>query len=161
MRPTILLILLILSSSLMAQSHKLPWADNCVRVVTLKGDLKLSNSYTQYNWFGGMWAEIEQLMATLMKKERVQISLEYLNYRSGNLVTNIGEYAADCNSFTTDESDDPEVAALHEKSQAGTLTLDDFKGPKWIHMIQPIDTEEANCLALSHKNGVLAGCADL
>ncbi len=161
MKTLIPMLMLVFSALTYAEELKLPWADKCVRVVTLGPDLKLVNSYSQYKWFGGSWGEVEAEMGILMNRPNLQISLEYLNYRAGNHVTNVAEYAADCNAFPTNENDDPEVKELSDKSEAGTLTLNDFKGPKWLHMIQPIDTEEANCLAISKKNGVLAGCADI
>jgi hypothetical protein len=77
--------------------------------------------------------------------------------RMGYQVLAQAEYG-DCKTFAPD---DEEMTLLRKKSEEGTISNADFKGPRWIHMVQPIDTEEANCLALSKVNGVLGGCNDL
>ncbi len=140
------------------EGPQLPWADKCARIVSYRGTPKLYNGFSQYNWIGPVWADIEVLMAELLGKPKVQISFEYVNYRSGDEITSNASYAPGCNDFP---EDDDELKSLNEKSRAGTLIASDFKGPRWLHLIQPIDRDEVNCLALSKINGKLGGCGDL
>lgn len=160
MKKLLLIVLLGVSAQAFAQAVKIPWTDKCVRLTSLKPDMKIVNTYSEYAWVRAMWAEVAAQMGEHMKIPNLEISLEYLNYRTGFLVTNTAEYASGCNDFPADEEMDEELASLHKKADAGTLHPNDFKGARWIHLIQPMDAEEANCLALSKTNGVYAGCAD-
>lgn len=137
---------------------ELPWTKNCARVLSF-GDGQLANSYTEYSWVSSVWKDIEELMAPLFNKEKIKISFEYLQYRTGYEILSQAEYFPTC-EVDPNHQDDAEVERLFEKSEAGTLNESDFRGPRWIHVIQAFDTEEANCLTLSKVNGVVGGCAD-
>ncbi len=153
----LLLGLLSITPTVFAQNLELPWSDRCARVVAFGGG-DLSNGFTEYSWVSSVWKEVENLMAPLFGKETIKISFEYLQYRTGFSVLSQAEYAADCNAFPEDTDED--MLTIFAKAEARTLTEADFRGPKWIHTVQPMDTEEANCLTLSKINGVVAGCAD-
>ena len=156
---TILLILLSLSSiSLYAQEY--PWPDGlpCGRHIGLSYKNKLVMGITQHNWYARTFKEFTDQMAIHLGKPDMKLSFDWIQYREGFKVMGDVEYAVDCQSF---KPMDEEVRELMKKSDAGTLTKEDFKGGRWIHQIQPIDREEANCMALSKINGVYGGCGDI
>lgn len=158
MKTFILAFLTTLSLSAFAQSYPWPEGLKCGRHVGMNIDGKLLDSYTQYSWYAGPWREVVDNMAILLNKPGLKLSFEYLQYRSGYQIMKDVDYAAECSQFPELESD---VQELMELQKTRPLVKDDFKGPKWIHMVNAIDTEEANCLAMSKKNGKLAGCGDI
>lgn len=156
-------LLLALSLSILSfQSfaQNIPWPDGlkCGRHIGMNIDGRFHDSFTQYNWYGVAWREYIADLAILMKKPDIKMSFEYLQYRAGYQVMKAVDYAEDCNQMP--DLDD-ETKALMELQKTRKLTLDDFKGPTWIHMVSGIDVEEANCLAMSKKDGKLAGCGDI
>ncbi len=144
----------------MAQSVLWPEGLPCVRVGGLTEKGTYEEGVTQYAWFGRTFREIEAYVAELQGKpiEKTQLSFNYLQYRMGYRVLSQAEYAADCLS---DFPEDEELAMIREKSKTRSLTVDDFKGPRWLHVVQAIDKEEVNCLAISKVNGKLGGCNDI
>lgn len=154
-----LLLLSILSLMPQAFAQGLLWPDKCAKVISLKAEGNLAPSIAQHEWIKPGWYEIEALIAEQLKVPSVKISLEYVNYRSGDEIVSHAEYAPDCFKGPFREDDD-KLKALYAKSKAQTLTKDDFTGPKWIHLVQAMDREEVNCLALSKVDGKLGGCAD-
>lgn len=155
-----LIVALIAVFSLQSFAQSIPWPDGqkCARHVGMNIDGKFLDSYTQYNWFAVAWREYIADLASHMNKPDIRMSFEYLQYRAGYKVMKDVDYAAECQDFP---ELDEESKALKELQKTRKLTLDDFKGPTWIHMVGAIDVEEANCLAMSKKNGKTAGCADL
>lgn len=155
-----LIVALIAVFSLQSFAQSIPWPDGqkCGRHVGMNIDGKFLDSYTQYNWFAVPWREYIADLASHMNKPDIRMSFEYLQYRAGYKVMKDVDYAPECQEFT---ELDEESKALKELQKTRILTLDDFKGPTWIHMVSAIDVEEANCLALSKKNGKTAGCADV
>jgi hypothetical protein len=152
-------LLLVMFFSVISQAYaqKLPWANTCGRVISFKESGILQPSINQHAWITTGWHEIEVQLAEHMRKPGLEVSMEYVNYRAGDLVMTQAEYAPDCKSF---KEDDEKTKALFAKSQAGTLTRDDLKGPRWIHLMQAMNKIEDNCLALSKVNGLYSGCAD-
>lgn len=154
-----LLFLALLLLPVLAHAQKLPWPEGmpCAQVAGLDHKDKYTDPITARALIGSVFAEIEAMIAQLQGKPSVEISFEYIQMRQGFQVMAQATYG-DCKTFA---EDDEEQTELRRKSNEGTLTADDFKGPRWLHMVQPIDSEEANCLALSKVNGVLGGCNDL
>lgn len=155
-----IIVALIAVFSLQSIAQSIPWPDGqkCGRHVGLNIDGKFLDSYTQYNWYAVAWREYIADLAAHMSKPDIRMSFEYLQYRAGYQVMKDVDYAPECQEFTELDS---ESKALLELQKTRKLKLDDFKGPTWIHMVSAIDVEEANCLAMSKKNGKTAGCADL
>lgn len=158
MKKFILLALTLCSLSSFAQS--LPWPDSmlCARHLGLNNNGKLVDNSTQYNWYAVAWKDVITDMGTLLNKPNLKLSFDYIQYRTGYQLMKEVDYATDCNSF---EEVDTEVKELFELQKTRPLTKEDFKTPRWIHMVNPLDTEEVNCLAMSKKNGKLFGCGDL
>lgn len=142
-----------------SHAQSLPWPDGmpCAQVAGLDADDRFNDPITARALMGNTFKEMEEMIAQLQGKPSVKISFEYIQMRMGYQVLAQAKYF-DCKTY---DADDEETAALRKKSKEGTLSKADFKGPRWIHMVQAIDTEEANCLAISKVNGVLGGCNDL
>lgn len=158
MKNLILLALILLPTLAFAQ--KLPWPEGlpCAQIKGLDPDNRFVSPISARALMGNTFKEIEEMIAIMQGKPKVEISFEYLQYRYGYQVIASAKYYPDCKTF--DQYDEEELRFL-QMSHEKTLTKKDFKGPKWIHMVQAIDTEEANCLAISKVNGVLGGCNDL
>lgn len=156
----LIIALMTLITTQVALAQSLPWPDGmkCGRHIGVNIDGKFLDSYTQYNWYAVAWREVVQMMGEHMKNPNLKLSFEYLQYRAGYKIMANVDYAADCDQF---EELDSEVLALKELQKTRKLTKEDFKGSRWIHMINGIDTEETNCLALSKKDGKYAGCGDV
>lgn len=159
MKKFILILLSLMSLNSFAQTYPWPEGVKCGRHIGMNIDGKLIEAFTQYNWYSTAWREIIADMAILMNKPDLKLSFEYMQYRAGyRIMKDTVDHAADCNQMP---DADTEIVELKKKSDAGTLTKDDFKGPRWIHTLQAIDVEEANCMAMSKKAGKLAGCGDV
>lgn len=160
MKMLLLLALTLLTVQNFAFAQRLPWPEGglCAKVRGLDPDDKFREPITALAFMGSTFKEIEEYIAILQGKPSVKISFEYVQYRFGYQVIANAEYSSDCQTF---EEDTEEIRTLKEKSDKGTLSSKDFKGPRWIHAVQAIDTEEVNCLAISKTNGVLRGCNDL
>ncbi len=158
MKKLILFALILLPA--LAHAQKLPWpvGFQCAQVKGLTSDDKYQDPITARALMGNTFKEMEEMIAILQGKPSVEISFEYLQYRYGFQVMANAKYYPDCQTF---DDDNEEEAKFRKMSEEGTLSKKEFKGRKWIHMVQPIDTEEANCLAISKVNGVLGGCNDL
>lgn len=159
---TLLILVMLGLSALASAQQALPWpaGQTCGRMFSLTYDNQFKDAYTKYEWYGYVFRENEVLMAQLMGYEKVKMSMEWLQFREGMRVMEQTEYAPDCDDFPS-RTEDKAVQDLLAKQEAGTLTKADFKGPRWIHPVQAIDTEEVNCLAMSKINGVLGGCGDV
>jgi hypothetical protein len=160
MKKFILLALALFSMSSMAQSVLWPEGLPCVRVGGLTEKGTYEEGVTQYAWFGRTFKEIEAYVAELQGKpaEQTKLSFNYLQYRFGYRVLSVAEYSADCLNFP---GEDAELQEIRKKSETRSLTPADFKGPRWLHVVQAIDKEEVNCLAISKINGKLQGCNDI
>lgn len=155
-----ILLTLLTLFSLQSFAQSIPWPDGmkCGRHVGMNIDGRFLDSYTQYNWYSVAWREYIADLAVLMKNPNIRMSFEYLQYRAGYQIMKNVEYAEDCNQFGELDDETKELLALQKTRP---LTKDDFKGPTWIHMVSGIDVEEANCLAMSKKDGKVAGCGDV
>ena len=160
MKKFILVILALFSFSSFAQSVLWPEGLPCVRVGGLTEKGTYEQGITQYAWFGRTFREIEGYVAELQGKplEQTKLSFNYLQYRMGYRVLSVAEYAADCNELP---GDDDEMKIIRAKSEKMELTANDFKGPRWLHVVQALDKDEVNCLAISKINGKLQGCNDI
>ena len=161
MKKLTFVLLAFFSLSSFAQSVLWPEGLPCVRVGGLTERGTYEEGISQYAWFGRTFREIEAYVAELQGKpiEQTKLSFNYLQYRMGYLVLSQAQYAPDCISGFGE--DDEEMKMIRAKSAKGVLTIDDFKGPRWLHVVQAMDKEEVNCLAISKVNGKLAGCNDI
>jgi hypothetical protein len=157
-----LILMILLSTSAMAAGiiKPGPWKNDWGRLVYVNSDanVTLSETYTNYGFMGRTFNEWEVLVAQMLGRPSVKISPEYVWYTMGARIVAPTMYAKTPNELA---ENDEELERLFEKSKAGTLTDKDFSGPRWIHLIQPIDREETNCLKLSKINGVPGGCGDV
>ncbi|MES2528869.1 MAG: hypothetical protein V4598_17415 [Bdellovibrionota bacterium] len=156
------LTLSLISMTTFAQTVTWPEGLPCVKVGGFAADTgRYEEGVTKYEWFGRTFKETEGYIAEITGRppEQIKLSFNYLQYRFGYHIMAQAEYAADCNSFPSDS--DPEMQEIRKKSNAGTLKAEDFKGPRWLHVIQAIDKAEVNCLAISKINGKLQGCNDI
>lgn len=154
------LTLTLFSVTTFAQTVTWPEGLPCVKVGGFI-DGRYQEGVTKYAWFGPTFRETEEYISVITGKplDQVKLSFNYLQYRHGFTIMGLADYSEDCNSFPTDV--DPELDLIKEKSNAGTLKASDFKGPRWLHVIQAIDKAEINCLAISKINGKLQGCNDI
>ncbi len=150
----------IMSLSVFSQSVTWPEGLPCVRVGGLTDTNRYEEGVSQYAWFGRTFKETEGYIADITGRpaSEIKLSFNYLQYRFGYKIMSQAEYAADCNSLPPA---DEEMKMIKAKSDAGTLKPEDFKGPRWLHVVQAIDKEEVNCLAISKINGKLQGCNDI
>lgn len=158
MKKLILILMSLISFNSFAQS--LPWPDGvkCGRHVGMNIDGKLISNFTQYNWYAVAWKEVVDGMAILLNKPDLKLSFEYLQYRSGYQIMTAVDYSDDCFNFPEHDQEVLDLLALQEKRP---LTSEDFKTPRWVHMVNAIDVEEVNCLAMSKVNGKYSGCGDI
>ena len=161
MKKFIFVILALFSLSSFAQTVTWPEGLPCVRVGGLTDKGTYEQGVTQYSWFARTFREIEGFVAELQGKplEQTKLSWNYIQYRMGYRVMSQAEYASDC--MVGFPPDDEEMQMIRAKSEKGELTVDDFKGPRWLHVVQAMDKEEVNCLAISKINGKLQGCNDI
>lgn len=159
MKKTLLILLTFFSLSSFAQTY--PWPDGapCARHVGMNIDGKLTQAFTQYNWYSTAWRETIDMMAELLNKPGMKLSFEYMQYRAGyRIMKREVDHGVDCNTIA---DFDEETAALMKLQEERPLTPDDFTGSNWIHTLQALDREEVNCLAMSKINGRLNGCGDV
>lgn len=159
MKKLLLVALALFSMSSMAQSILWPEGLPCVKVGGLTDKGTYEEGVSKYAWFGKTFREVEGYVAEIQGKpaDQVKLSFNYVQYRFGYRVMSVAEYSADCNFAPDDE----EMRLIRKKSETNSLKPEDFKGPKWLHVIQALDKEEVNCLAISKINGKLQGCADI
>lgn len=159
MKKLLLIALTLVSMSSMAQSVLWPEGLPCVKVGGLTEKGTYEEGVSKYAWFGRTFKEVEGYVAEIQGKpaDQVKLSFNYVQYRFGYRVMSVAEYSEDCNFGP----DDAEMQAIRKKSETGSLKPDDFIGPKWLHVIQALDKEEVNCLAISKINNKLQGCADI
>jgi hypothetical protein len=138
-------------------AQEVPWSGTCARLYVLTSKRELVTQTSQYGWMGS-WGEVEQGLAILAGKPSVKVSFEFVQTRYGHLVISAAEYASDCNSFP---ADDAEILALKEKSRTKTLKQDDFTGPRWLHLVKAIDSQEDQCVSYNRLAGKWSGCGDL
>jgi len=144
--------------SLTALAQELPWSDKCARIYVLNSKKELQVQSYQYSWYGGMWRELEGVLAQIAGRAVLPVSYEFIQTRDGHLAISHAEYAADCQSFPPA---DAEIVRLQEKSRAKTLTLEDLKGNRWVHLVKPIDLEEERCVSYGKINNRWQGCGDV
>lgn len=160
MKKSILILLSLVSLSSFA-AQDLPWPEGlpCGRHTGLTLDGELNAPITQYNWYQRTFQEQIDMMAVLLGKPGMKLSFEYIQYRFGYQVMKRDiDYATDCQHLPEQDED---TKRLLELQKTRPLTKEDFKGPNWIHMVNALDKEEVNCLAMSKINGVIAGCGDV
>lgn len=138
-------------------AQEAPWSGTCARLYILTAHRELITQTSQYNWMGS-WGELEQGLAVLAGRPSVKVSYEFVQTRYGHLVISAAEYAPDCQSFP---ADDAEILMLKAKSAAKTLKQDDFKGPRWLHLVKAIDSEEDQCVSYNRVAGRWSGCGDM
>lgn len=155
------LLLTLLTISSFAQAQSLPWSEAYAMPIVLKQDNKFQMPVYNYTLFGGAFKEIEGYIAEIQGKPAgsVKITPEYIEYRFGRPV--IYRHTMYSSKPVTDIQLNAEVQDAYKKAAEGTLKKEDLKGPNWIHLIQSIDVEEVNCLAISRKEGKSSGCADI
>ena len=160
MKKLLLLVIFLTTSAIAGVMKPGPWSNDWGRLVyvNLAEDTVLLNTYTHYGFMGRTFAEWEALVAQMLGKPSVKISPEYVWYTMGAKIVSPTMYAKTQEEL---QENDPELEVLFQKSKEGTLTEKDLTGPRWIHLIQPIDKEEASCLKLSKINGVPGGCGDV
>lgn len=154
------LTLTLFSVTSFAQSVLWPEGLPCVKVGGFM-DGRYTEGLTKYAWFARTFKETEVYISEITGKpaDQIKLSFNYLQYRFGYQILSLADYSADCNSFPSDN--DPDLLEIKRKSEEGTLKAEDFKGPKFLHVIQPIDKAEVNCLAISKINGKTQGCNDI
>ena len=161
MKKLLLLTLLALSAFAQAQSQSLPWADQWAMPIVLKDTGKFQMPVYNYVLLQSAFNEVEGFIEEIQGKPAgtVKISPEYIEYRFGDQVIyrNTIYVSVPNAAYVLPE----EVKVAFQLSKEGKLKKEDLKGPNWIHMIQAIDVEEVNCLAISRKNGKSSGCADI
>lgn len=151
LRLTLLFLICTIWQSAFAETP--PWPENFVRLYTLKTERVLKGSISGYtSGFRETAEHLTQLMGTPVSK----ISPEFVQMTSGDLVIGQPDYSS---SFDFPEVGQ-EVASMLERSATGKLSLDEFQGPRWIHMIKPIDDEEEACLWIVKNDGRYTGCGD-
>ncbi len=155
MPKALLLSLLLAPAAAMAQ--ELPWPASCAKVHSLTSQRRLVTREFTHSSIAMPWREREVGLAAVAGKPRVRVSPEYAEAQDGRLVVGQAIYSADCRF----PPDDPEIIALRAKSAAGTLTPADFRGPRWVHLVKPIDEEEERCVQLHQARGRWSGCGDV
>ncbi len=145
-----------------AFAAELPWSNEWARTISIKKvagtKLKLQYGFTKKAFLGNTFAEMNALIAKLTGDPKAFITPEYLNFYMGYEAIGFTDYAKDQGDFVIDE----ELQAIQAKSDAGTLVKEDFKNNRrWIHIVNAIDKEEINCIAISVIAGVTAGCGDV
>jgi hypothetical protein len=160
MKKFILIALSLFSLSSFAQTVLWPEGLPFVRVGGLSMDGKYEEGISAYALFGRAFSEIEDYVSVLQGKPRdqVKLSFNYVQYRQGYHVMSMAEYVAKPQDFA---ADDEELAEIRKKGERGELTRADFKGSRWLHVVQALDKDEVNCLAISKVNGKLGGCNDI
>lgn len=113
-----------------------------------------------YNHAGlSVYRPMEQQLERLFNMPRVKVSPDFIHYRNGYSVMYAKTpYASNPGSFP---QRDEELQRMYALSEAGQLTRDMLKGPNWIHVVSPLDEEEASCVMIRENNGVVTGCADV
>lgn len=159
MKSLLFLALSLFSLTSFAQSVLWPEGLPCVKVGGLTDTGRYEEGISKYAWFGRTFKEIEGYVAELNGKapEDTKLSFNYIQYRFGYRVMGQAQYSEDCEF----PADDEEMKAIKAKSETASLTPEDFKGPRWLHVVQAMDKEEVNCLAISKINGKLQGCNDI
>lgn len=155
-----LLLLVLCGLSAVASAQTIPWEQSWARPVLIDTDMKMRTPAYHYLLLGTAFKEIESYIEEIQGKPKgsVKISADYIEYRFGYPYIYRNTFYTEDPQARVEFND--EVNEVIEKSKAGTLTKEDLKGPNWIHLVQALDTEEANCLAVSRKNNVSRGCAD-
>lgn len=103
------------------------------------------------------WEEVNVLISQMTGVRNAILSPEYASYRAGVKVMGRSMYAEN----SLDIPDSPELTAVIEQYGETQPPKESFKGGFWLHMVQPITNEEANCLAITlPPGGTPSGCGD-
>lgn len=138
-----------------------PWANPtaCARHVGLTELSRLSVTYTRYTSYSSGLSETINIFRRLHGDPTLRLSFEHLQYSMGAYrVMRPVDYAADCESFS---ELDAQTQHLLEVQEQRRLTLDDFRGSDWIHMVTAIGQDELVCLNYVDRDGSVTGCGDV
>ena len=145
------------------EAPELPWAKEWVMTIAAKS---AGTNSSKLIWQQGImmkalatsstFKEFNELISKMNGKPSI-ITPEYINYYMGYEAVGTSIYGDKPNEIELDA----EAQRIYEKSSAGTLVKSDLRGRRWIHMLNALDLEEKNCLAISVKNGVIGGCGDI
>ncbi len=146
-----------------AFAEEMPWPQEWALTISAQRSgpagkqLKFLPGYTTKATITNPFREINALIAKMTGKINPVISPEYMNYYMGYEVIGNTIYGPDMASLPMDD----EIKSIMQKSDAGTLTKEDFKSRRWIHLVNALDLKEKNCLAISVIAGKVGGCGDI
>lgn len=152
------LLALSLAFTSVAQAHQegLAWTGKWHAQPALSERGKAVISFAEKAAMAG-WEEVNALISQMTGVANAVISPEYAHYRAGFKVMGRSAYVENSMDF----KDPPELNAITEQYPDTLPPKTAFKGGYWLHMIQPMTNEEANCLTITKAPGTdPSGCGD-